>query len=525
MQLTSPKSQVDRLAKQFSSQFQDGISVDTGKTVDVNGRLTPVLRSGAATLNLNFSLPDRFTAETGATATIFARTGSDFVRVTTSVKKANGARALGTLIDRAHPGYALLMAGRPFVGYATLWGVQYMTQYNPVFDTQGRVIAVLYVGIDVSAYKQVSISIKIALLAFVFSSIVLGLIIWSFGAAMMVRDGPPVDPLALRNQFLMLAILPLALMALVLHQGIDRTVAQPLAIARDAMQVMAAGDLSAQLHVERRDEIGQLMQAINAVSQGLAEIVGRVRQGADNITVESREIATGNAELSARTETQASSLEQIASSIEELAATVKQSADSAQHVNSLVLSATDVAGKGGTAVAEMVGKMASIRARSSRITDIIGVIEGIAFQTNILALNAAVEAARAGEEGRGFAVVASEVRTLAQRTAAAAREIKTVIGDSVEEVDSGGKLADEAGQTMAAILTSVNSVASIMGEMSAASLEQSGGIDEVNKAIGILDQTTQQNAALVEEAAAAAESLLRRAEDLSNVVVIFKLVK
>ncbi|MDP3671158.1 MAG: methyl-accepting chemotaxis protein [Telluria sp.] len=517
--------QVDRLARRFKSQFPHGISIDPTRSLEVNGRLTPLLRSGNATLNMDFSMPDQFSAGTGEGATIFVRTGSDFVRVTTSVKKPNGERPLGTSLDRAHPGYASLMAGRPYVGYATLFGIQYMTRYDPIFDAHNKVIGILYVGIDVSAYTPMGVSAKITLFVFVSSSVVLALMMWSFSAAMMPGGPTPVDPYALRNQYLMLSLLPLALMALVLNRVLHYTVTQPLAVTRHAAQVIAAGDLSEQLHVARRDEIGQLMHAVNTVSQGLAEIVGRVRQGADRITAESREIASGNADLSARTETQASALEEIASSIEELSSTVKQSAQNAEHVNSLVVNATDVAGKGGNAVAEVVRKMTSIREHSSRITDMIGVIEGIAFQTNILALNAAVEAARAGEEGRGFAVVAAEVRTLAQRTAAAAREIKSVIGDSVHEVESGGKLADEAGQTMSAILTSVKSVAGIMGEISNAGREQSSGIDEVNQAIVSLDRTTQQNAALVEEAAAAAESLFGRAEELSNVVVIFKVAK
>ena len=207
--------QVDRLARRFKTQFQHGISIDPTRSVEVNGRLTPLLRSGNATLNMDFSMPDQFSADTGEGATIFVRTGSDFVRVTTSVKKPNGERPLGTSLDRAHPGYASLMAGRPYVGYATLFGIQYMTRYDPIFDAHNKVIGILYVGIDVSAYTPMGVSAKISLFVFVSSSVVLTLMMWSFSAAMMPGGAAPVDPYALRNQYLMLSLLPLALMALV----------------------------------------------------------------------------------------------------------------------------------------------------------------------------------------------------------------------------------------------------------------------------------------------------------------------
>jgi methyl-accepting chemotaxis protein len=248
-----------------------------------------------------------------------------------------------------------------------------------------------------------------------------------------------------------------------------------------------------------------------------------VRTGTDTITVASREIASGNADLSARTETQASSLEETASSMEELTSTVKQNADNARQANQLAVSASSVAEQGGKVVAQVVDTMGSIKDSSRKIVDIIGVIDGIAFQTNILALNAAVEAARAGEQGRGFAVVASEVRNLAQRSAGAAKEIKGLIGDSVDKVDAGSRLVDEAGQTMGLIVTSIRQVADIMGEITAATQEQSHGIEEVNQAIAQMDQMTQQNAALVEEAAAAAESMQDQAQKLADAVSIFKL--
>jgi methyl-accepting chemotaxis protein len=266
-----------------------------------------------------------------------------------------------------------------------------------------------------------------------------------------------------------------------------------------------------------------LLQALKDMNESLVRIVGEVRAGTDTIGTASGQIATGNLDLSSRTEAQAGSLEQTAGSMEELTSTVKQNADNARQANQLVVSASDVAVKGGAVVGQVVHTMGSIKESSRKIVDIIGVIDGIAFQTNILALNAAVEAARAGEQGRGFAVVATEVRNLAQRSAAAAKEIKALIGDSVEKVDAGSKLVDDAGATMNEIVTSVKRVADIMSEITAASQEQSTGIEQVNQAIAQMDEATQQNAALVEEAAAAAMSMQDQAGNLSMVVSVFKL--
>ncbi len=342
------------------------------------------------------------------------------------------------------------------------------------------------------------------------------------GASKVTLDKSVADDGSLKFMLYAIGAAAVAL-GVVLALLITRSIVAPLHGAVSVAKKVAAGELTSQVYVEGRDEISELLQSLKDMNESLSKTVGEVRAGTETITVASQEIAAGNADLSSRTESQASSLEETASSMEELTSTVKQNADNARQANQLAVSASSVAVKGGSVVAQVVDTMGSIKESSRKIVDIIGVIDGIAFQTNILALNAAVEAARAGEQGRGFAVVAAEVRNLAQRSAGAAKEIKSLIGDSVDKVDAGSKLVDEAGQTMDLIVTSIKQVADIMGEITAATQEQSNGIEEVNQAITQMDEMTQQNAALVEEAAAAAESMQEQAQKLAAAVSIFKL--
>jgi methyl-accepting chemotaxis protein len=303
---------------------------------------------------------------------------------------------------------------------------------------------------------------------------------------------------------------------------ITRSVVLPLRRAVAASRRIAEGDLSRQIAEPRSDEAGELLRALDGMQASLRHLVGQVRATTDSIGTASAEIASGSADLSQRTEHTATSLQETASAIEQLTGTVRQTADSARTANQLASSARSVAERGGEVVSQVVSTMQEINAGSKRIADIIGTIDGIAFQTNILALNAAVEAARAGEQGRGFAVVASEVRSLAQRSAAAAREIKNLIGASVEKVDSGTRLVADAGSTMTELVASVKRVSDLIGEISAAAAEQSGGIGQINQAVTQLDQATQQNAALVEESTAAAESLQAQARQLAGVVASFR---
>jgi methyl-accepting chemotaxis protein len=313
------------------------------------------------------------------------------------------------------------------------------------------------------------------------------------------------------------------LLAVVIAWRITRSITGPMREAVRIATTVAAGDLTSRIEVDSKDETGELLAALKAMNESLRTIVHQVRDGTRTLATATDEIATGNLDLSSRTEQQASALEETASSMEELTSTVKQNAENARQANQLVQSASDVAVRGGSVVAAVVTTMGSINESASRIVDIIGVIDGIAFQTNILALNAAVEAARAGEQGRGFAVVASEVRNLAQRSASAAKEIKTLIDDSVGKVNEGSRLVHEAGSTMEDVVDSVRRVTDIMAEITAASQEQEAGIEQINQAVSEMDAVTQQNAALVEEAAADAQSLQDQSGELEQMVSTFRL--
>jgi methyl-accepting chemotaxis protein-2 (aspartate sensor receptor) len=585
-------SQAVSFGRIFAAGFDSRFELDPMATVEIGGKPVPVLKSGDKPLNLDFSIPDRFTAQTGGNATIFAASGDDFVRVSTSVKKENGERAVGTLLDRASPAYAAVHEGRTYVGLATLFGKQFMTQYDPIRDAAGRVIGVLYVGVDVSAdvgalksrikelkvgetgyfyvlnaapgkgygellvhpsqegqnllasrdadghefvkemldkkngmitypwrdeeAGQHALRDKIAAYAFVKG--------WNWVVAGgTYKDEITREATQLRNRYIVLGLVALAVFALLLYVVVRATVTRPLARARDAAMRIAEGDLTVSIDSSRPDEIGRLAEAMNGISRKLSSLVGQVRDGAEQIASASQEISSGNLDLCGRTEQQVASLASTATSMGQLTSTVRQNADNARTANELAVNASGVAQKGGAMVAQVIDTMESINQSSRKIADIIGVIDGIAFQTNILALNAAVEAARAGEQGRGFAVVASEVRALAQRSAGAAKEIRTLIATSVDQVSAGSKLVQDAGATMNEVLASVGRVTDIMADISAASLEQSGGIEHVNRSIGQMDQATQQNAALVEEASAATQAMQEQAASLARAVRLFKL--
>lgn len=345
---------------------------------------------------------------------------------------------------------------------------------------------------------------------------------FQMAAAAEKYDEAYANYLFARNLMIAVAVIAL-LIGIVAGWMITGSVVQPIRQAVTLAEGVAAGDLTQKIETDRNDETGQLIKALRSMNDGLLQIVGDIRTSVETINTASQEIAAGNIDLSQRTEEQAASLEETAASMEELTSTVKQNAENAREANRLAEGASGIAQKGGEAVGQVVTTMAEINESSKKIVDIIGVIDGIAFQTNILALNAAVEAARAGEQGRGFAVVAGEVRSLAQRSAAAAKEIKSLIGDSVERVTVGTAQVDRAGITMEEVVGSIRKVTGIMGDISNASAEQSSGIEQVNTAVTQMDEVTQQNAALVEEAAAAAGSLQDQARLLMEAVNRFKL--
>ena len=585
---------VSSQAVSFGRIFRAGLpgefTLDEASTVDIGGRQVPTLSVAGHPLNLDFGAPDAFTERTGGNATIFAASGDDFVRVTTSVKKENGERAVGTALDKASPAYPALRAGRTYVGLTTLFGKQFITQYEPVRDAGGRVVGALYVGVDISAdvaaLKERIRAVKVGDTGYFYVlSAAPGktygdLLVhpnkegenildsrsadghpfikemlekkegtirydWQnpgetatrekFAAYSEMKDwnwviagGTYLDEITaaateLRNRFILFGLAALGVLATLLYFLVRATVTRPLAEVQEVATRIADGDLTAQVVPRRDDEIGRLTRAINEIGARLSTVVGQVRDGAEHIATASQEISTGNLDLCSRTEEQAASLATTASSMDQLTTTVRQNADNARQADQLARSASDVAQKGGNTVSQVVARMDSISQASRKISDIIGVIDGIAFQTNILALNAAVEAARAGEQGRGFAVVASEVRNLAHRSAAAAKEIKSLIEASNGEVDAGSQLVAEAGATMQEVLDSVQRVTDIMSEISSASQEQTQGIEEINRSVVEMDTVTQQNAALVEEASAAAQAMHEQADALARSVRQFRL--
>nr|CBA32383.1 hypothetical protein Csp_D31870 [Curvibacter putative symbiont of Hydra magnipapillata] len=578
------------LSKTFAAKLSGGFAL-SGETVNIGDKPTPVLTLAGKPVNMDFGLVDQFTEATGAVATVFASSGEDFVRVTTSLKNDKGERVVGTQLDRAHPGYKAVREGNSFTGLAALFGRQYMTHYEPIKDGAGKVVGLAFVGLDFTDYlkslKDTIRAMKIGNSGYFYvldarpganyGNLIVhpasegknildskdpdgrefikdileqksGTIRYPWINANMgetkarekvvaftflkpwnwvVAGGTYVDEYtsevrSVRNIFAMSGLVVVVFTAMVLFYMVKRTVTRPLKEVQSAASRIAGGDLTVQLSKRSSDEIGQMVDAINQIGSGLASVVESVREGSESVANASSEIAQGNQDLSMRTEQQASALQQTASSMATLSGTVSHNVDNAKQANQLAISASDVAMRGGQVMEQVVETMKGINQSSARIADIIGVIDGIAFQTNILALNAAVEAARAGEQGRGFAVVASEVRSLAGRSAEAAKEIKTLISDSVGRVEQGTQLVNQAGETMTEVVASIRRVNDIMGEITAASSEQSNGVSQVSEAVNQMDQTTQQNAALVEEMAAAASSLRTQAGELVNTVSVFR---
>ncbi|MEW5679632.1 methyl-accepting chemotaxis protein [Comamonas kerstersii] len=569
---------VERASKAFGRYFDGAMSLDTS--------LGMLYLDGIA-INDDFAVVDKFSEDTGGVATVFARKGDDFVRITTSLRDLKGERVMHTVLDRQHPAYQLMLQGKPYVGRADLFGKPYMTAYEPVRDASGQVVGILFVGTDLSAFQdamqqqvvatrlfehggamviapgssweqatfvahsthtgkkvldafpQARVSLEaLAQDADGFASDVTALLPGQGGHpwSVMRKTGngwwvitEVSDDEAMASQRRALWMLwgamavALALLAAGLLFTLRRGVSVPLQELTQAITLVAQGDLTQPFRSARRDEVGDLVREVEGMRQRFVGMLRQVHVAAHSIASASSQIAQGNGDLAERTENTANSLARSAQSIEEITHVVRQSADAAQQAHQLSASAVEVASRGGQVVGDVVATMDDINTSSRKIGDIIGVIDGIAFQTNILALNAAVEAARAGEQGRGFAVVAGEVRSLAQRSAEAAKEIKALISTSVGKVESGAQLVQNAGHTMQEIVSSVQRMGDIIGEISAAASEQAERISQVNQDVTQLDQMTQQNASLVEESAAASQSMRDQAVRLEDSVSVFKL--
>ena len=589
-------AEANRSMSLFASFLPADFSLDPARTVDIGGVAAPTLLAGGQPLDLDYSIPDQFLKKSGAIATIFARDGDDFVRITTSLKKQDGARAVGTKLDRAGPAYAPLVAGRSYTGLAKLFGRSYITQYKPVTDATGRVIGALFVGLDIGAeLKLVEDGIRALKIGDNGYYFVLDasqgpsrgtFVVHPDAAGQRADDtrapyaqmlaaaqgrlaytstdpaahdaGPTAkfvsfttipqwqwlvggialdDELlatmrATRNRFLMIGAVLVAAFATLFVIVVRRVVSRPLEAAARASERYAAGDLSVRIRdgaaahgSAGNDEIGRLVQAVDGIGDGLARIVAQVRNSSADIAHGTVGIAAGSGDIAARIATQASSVEQTAASMEQITAAVQQSAEHAAQANALVADASAAATNGDAAVQRVVATMDDIGRATRRIAEITGAIEGIAFQTNILALNAAVEAARAGEHGKGFAVVAAEVRALAQRSAAAVKEIDALSAESSTTVEQGYRIADAARGTMRDIVARVDQVRTLIGEISAASREQSTGIEQVNLAVTQIGEATQQNALLISDAERAAVALREQAAQLSDAVSVFRLAR
>ena len=580
----------DRDLRQRTQFLADslGASLAGQLTLQGEGSQAQLLLNGEPVQGDNARI-ERFTRATGAVATVFVKQGQDYLRVASSLKTDKGQPATGTLLDRDHPAYAEVNAGRSYMGLATLFGRQYMTQYRPLKDTSGATVGMAFVGQDFSellanlktsiralqvgdggyyyvlrsdgpaagtlvvhpaqegqsildakdsdgrAFIREIVERKKGVISYPWANpgeqeareklAVFGQYApwnWVFVAS-AYKDEAVAETRRLIGMFAAMGLGAVLVLAGVWWLLLRRMIVRPLNEASQLARTIAAGDLTVKIPHVRQDEIGQLLDAMNHTVDGLSSVVRTVQTQAESVAMASAEIAQGNMDLASRTESEASALEETAAAMEELGSTVAHNADHARTADQLARSAEQVVTEGGQAVRQVVQAMQGIDAGSRKIADITGVIDGIAFQTNILALNAAVEAARAGEHGRGFAVVAGEVRALAQRSAEAAKEIQQLISTSVAEVSQGNNRAAQAGQTMEQAVSEIQKVTQLISNISHASAEQSSGVAQVGEAVTNMDQTTQKNAALVEEMAGATASLRQQSEELLQAVSVFRL--
>ncbi|MCI4214510.1 Cache 3/Cache 2 fusion domain-containing protein [Dickeya dianthicola] len=580
---TSLQASVDSYTNLFASFLPSRFTVDNQARLPISATTAPTLKSGDTVLNMNTAVTDDFLSRTGAISTIFVRDGDDFVRITTSLKKEDSSRAIGTKLDRASPAFAPVSGNKSFSGLAVLFGKQYITQYKPVTDASGSVIAILFVGIDISKEfaqmqkrildKRIGDSGHFIVLSKAgatagaylvhptlsgqkpdWSGDALQQVLKSDGGrleyddnslsgddrtqVMVYRSVPQwkwvvvgtiskasllAEINTIRNLFLGGGIALVALFAVFFVYLTRRWLSRPLDEVVKVAEQFAAGNLQATLTTESQDEVGRLVDAINDMGHGLTRLVSQVRDAAEEIAAGTDALAEDSGNISEQISRQASSVEETSATMEQLASTVKQNADNVSAAKGLATESASAAQNGSITVTDSVETMSEIKRSSQKIADITTTIQSIAFQTNILALNAAVEASRAGEHGKGFAVVAAEVRSLAQRSSTAVKEIEALITESLHQIETGYRFSEKTRSVMDDLLHRIQQVSTIVNDIDIASREQSQGIEQVNVAINQIGQAINQNASLVQNSESTAQGLREKGHHLSDVVSVFRI--
>jgi len=577
---TSLTEEVESYTRLFTTFLPQPLSLDVSQPRTINGQTVPLLKGGDTELHENNTTPDDFLNRTGAISTLFVRNGDDFVRVATSLRKENGDRAIGTVLDHASPAWAVVTKGEVYRGLALLFGKRYITQYQPVKDAGGQVIAIIFVGVDIThswnVMREKILSRRLGESGhffvldrsngknhgqYLFHSAEEGrLPTWenevqqqllgddsgtlerqSADGRTLIMAWTPLpgwnwtivgevdktvllaDVTSMRDRFLLAGVVLSALFAMLFVFIIRRWLTRPLRDVIGLAEQYAAGDLRATLPATRQDEVGQLINAINGIGGGLQKIVLQVREAAGDIHLGTNALAADTGEISEQINKQASSVEETSASIEQLAASVQQNAANMEQTQQLVGETSRAVHQGGETVSNAVSTMDDIREASKRIEAITRVIEGIAFQTNILALNAAVEAARAGEHGKGFAVVAQEVRALAARSANAVKEIEQLIGDTLSKVSEGHALSEQTRQAMDSIIEHIDNINQLVTEINHASREQSAGIGQVNLAMTHIGEASHINADRVSRSEQTAQVLRGKGSHLTDLVSLFRL--
>ncbi len=577
---TSLSEEVQSYTRLFTTFLPQPLTVDASQRKAISGIDVPLLKGGETDLHENNALSDDFLSRTGAISTLFVRSGNDFVRVATSLRKENGDRAMGTVLDTASPAYGAMTKGEVYRGPALLFGKRYITQYQPMKNSDGQVIGIIFVGVDIThswnVMREKILSRRLGESGhffvldrgngktrgqYLFHASEEGkLPEWDDATQQQLlsdtsgtlertsEDGRTLKmaytPLpewnwtivgevdksvllanvnALRDRFLLAGAVLSALFAGLFIVIIRRMLTRPLQKVIHLARRYAEGDLRANLPVEREDEVGQLVAAINGIGEGLQKIVLQVREAAGDIHTGTRALASASGEISEQINKQASSVEETSASMEQLSATVQQNAANMEQTQVLVGETSRAVHQGGKTVTHAVATMDDIRDASKRIEDITRVIESIAFQTNILALNAAVEAARAGEHGKGFAVVAQEVRALAARSANAVKEIEQLIGDTLNKVSEGHALSEQTRLAMDDIIVHIDNISQLVTEINHASREQSAGIGQVNLAMAHIGEASHINADRVSRSEQTAQTLREKGSHLTQLVSLFQL--